>query len=69
MSPPMLAGFWLRAMSEPCGSTSSSSSQNGNPPACFSFRHRGTGAAIEGILMVWLTWAPDDLRNQVRWLR
>jgi hypothetical protein len=29
---------------------------------------RSTGAAIEGILMVWLTWTPEDLRNQVRWL-
>jgi hypothetical protein len=29
---------------------------------------RSIGAAIEGILMVWLTWTPEDLRNQVRWL-
>jgi hypothetical protein len=29
---------------------------------------RSTGAAIEGLLMVWLTWTPEDLRNQVRWL-
>jgi len=29
---------------------------------------RSTGAAIEGILMAWLTWTPEDLRNQVRWL-
>jgi hypothetical protein len=29
---------------------------------------RSTGAAIEGLLMVWLTWTPEDLRNQLRWL-
>lgn len=29
---------------------------------------RSTGAAIEGLLMVWLTWTPEDLRNQVRWI-
>lgn len=29
---------------------------------------RSTGAAIEGLLMVWLTWTLEDLRNQVRWL-
>jgi hypothetical protein len=29
---------------------------------------RSTGAAIEGLLKVWLTWTPEDLRNQVRWL-
>jgi hypothetical protein len=29
---------------------------------------RSIGAALEGILMVWLTWTPEDLRNQVRWL-
>jgi hypothetical protein len=29
---------------------------------------RSTGAAVEGILMVWLTWTPEDLRNQIRWL-
>ena len=29
---------------------------------------RTTGAAIEGLLMVWLTWTPEDLRNQVWWL-
>ena len=29
---------------------------------------RTTGAAIEGLLMVWLTWTPEDLRNQLWWL-
>ena len=29
---------------------------------------RSIGAAIDGLLAVWLTWSPDDLRNQVRWL-
>jgi hypothetical protein len=26
------------------------------------------GAVIEGLLMVWLNWLPQDLRNQVRWI-
>ena len=38
---PTLVGFLSREMSEPCGSTSKSSSQSATPPACFSFRHPG----------------------------
>jgi len=29
---------------------------------------RSIGAAIEGLLFVWLKWAPSDLRNTLRWL-
>jgi len=29
---------------------------------------RSIGAAIEGILFVWLNWTPEDLRNRIRWL-
>ena len=29
---------------------------------------RSIGGAIEGLLVVWLTLTPEDLRNQVRWL-
>ena len=29
---------------------------------------RSIGSAIEGLLIVWLTWTPADLRNQARWL-
>ena len=29
---------------------------------------RSIGAAIDGLLFVWLNWAPDDLRNQIWWL-
>jgi hypothetical protein len=29
---------------------------------------RSIGAVIDGILMIWLTWSPDDLRNQIWWL-
>jgi hypothetical protein len=29
---------------------------------------RSIGAVIEGLLIVWLTWTPEDLRNQVRWI-
>jgi hypothetical protein len=30
---------------------------------------RSIGAAIEGLLLVWLNWTPEDLRNRVSWLR
>jgi hypothetical protein len=29
---------------------------------------RSIGAAIEGLLFVWLNWTPGDLRNRVQWL-
>jgi len=29
---------------------------------------RSIGAAIDGLIVVWLTWSPDDLRNQLWWL-
>ena len=29
---------------------------------------RSIGAAIEGLLFIWLNWTPADLRNRVSWL-
>jgi hypothetical protein len=29
---------------------------------------RSLSAIIEGLLLVWLDWAPDQLRNQAWWL-
>jgi Phytanoyl-CoA dioxygenase (PhyH) len=29
---------------------------------------RSIGAAIEGLLFIWLNWTPGDLRNRVSWL-
>lgn len=29
---------------------------------------RPIGAVIEGLLLVWLNWSPDEVRNQIRWL-
>jgi hypothetical protein len=29
---------------------------------------RSIGDSIEGLLVVWLTWSPADLRNQMWWL-
>ena len=29
---------------------------------------RPIGSVIEGLLIVWLTWTPEDLHNQSRWL-
>jgi hypothetical protein len=26
------------------------------------------GDAIEGLLMVWLNWSPEEMRNRARWL-
>jgi hypothetical protein len=39
-----------------------------NHPACLldSIHSRSIGAAIDGLIIVWLTWSPDDLRNLIR---
>ena len=29
---------------------------------------RSIAETIEGLLIVWLTWSPEDLRNLIRWL-
>jgi len=29
---------------------------------------RSIGTAIEGLLIVWLSWTSDDLHNAIRWL-
>ena len=29
---------------------------------------RTIGSAIDDLLLVWLAWSPEDLRNQLRWL-
>jgi hypothetical protein len=29
---------------------------------------RSIGAAIDGLLVAWLSWAREDFRNQIRWL-
>jgi hypothetical protein len=29
---------------------------------------RSIGPVIEGLLLVWLSWSPEDLHNQVRWV-
>jgi hypothetical protein len=29
---------------------------------------RSIGAVIDGLLLVWLSWSPEDLHNQVRWI-
>ena len=29
---------------------------------------RPIAAAIEGVLLAWLIWTPDDLRNRIQWL-
>lgn len=29
---------------------------------------RSIGTVIEGLLMVWLIWMPEELRNRARWL-
>ena len=29
---------------------------------------RPISSVIEGLLIVWLTWTPEDLRNQARWI-
>ena len=34
----------------------------------YDFRDGPIGSVIEGPLIVWLTWTPEDLQNQSRWL-
>lgn len=29
---------------------------------------RSIGSVIDGLLLVWISWAEDDLRNKARWL-
>lgn len=29
---------------------------------------RSIGSVIEGLLLVWMTWTEEDLRNRLRWL-
>jgi len=29
---------------------------------------RSIGTVIDGLFVVWLTWTPEELRNQARWL-
>ena len=45
--------------------TSKTSPPNGTLPACFSSRRPGQRSAIEGILVAWLTWTPQDLRTAI----
>jgi len=42
--------------------------QNESPGVLLIPSGRQIGAVIEGLLMVWLNWASDDLRNQIRWI-
>ena len=40
----------------------------GSPGVLLIPSSRSIGAAIEGLLFVWLNWTPEDLRNRVSWL-
>ena len=42
--------------------------QHDSPGILLIHSSRSIGQAIEGLLMVWLNWSVDELRNQVRWL-
>lgn len=42
--------------------------QNESPGLLWIPSRRPIGAVIEGLLMVWLNWAPEDLQNQMRWI-
>jgi len=41
---------------------------HGSPGVLLIPSSRSIGAAIEGLLFVWLNWTPEDLRNTVQWL-
>ncbi len=42
--------------------------ENESPGVLLLPSRRPIVAVIEGLLTVWLNWAPEDLRNQVRWI-
>jgi hypothetical protein len=42
--------------------------QNESPGVLLIPSGRQIGAVLEGLLMVWLNWASDDLHNQIRWI-
>ena len=42
--------------------------ENESPGVLLIPSRRSIGAVIEGLFIVWLTWTPEDLRNQVRWI-
>jgi hypothetical protein len=42
--------------------------ENASPGLLLIPSRRPIGDVIEGILLVWLTWPEEALRNQVRWL-
>jgi len=43
-------------------------SRQESPGMLLIYSRRSIGSAIEGLLMAWLTWEAEDLRNQARWL-
>ena len=42
--------------------------ENASPGVLLIPSRRPIGEVIEGLLLVWLTWPEEALRNQVRWL-
>jgi hypothetical protein len=64
----MLVGCWSRETSRQCRTISSIHPANECPGVLLIPSGRRVGAVIEGLLMVWLNWMSDDLRNQIRWI-
>ncbi len=42
--------------------------RNDSPGLLLIPRFKPMGASIEGLLLVWLEWTAEELRNQIRWL-
>ena len=39
-----------------------------SPGLLLVYSQRPIGSIIEGLLLVWMTWTEEDLRNTARWL-
>ena len=42
--------------------------QSESPGLLLITSRRSIGAVIDGLLLVWLNWEPEELRNQLRWV-
>jgi Domain of unknown function (DUF5615) len=42
--------------------------QNQSPGLLLIPSRRSSGAVIDGLLEVWLTWSPEELSNRLRWV-
>jgi hypothetical protein len=65
----MMGVYWFHETSQRWRRSSLASLRNMSLPGLLLVpSRRSIGAVIDGLLLVWVTWTPEDLRNQARWL-